>query len=239
VVEAGVPIDSLAQLPEAKAVFFDTSPRTMVRICGELLPPRYHRAISRFERGPGIFKLDYALDGPVPWAAEECHRAGTVHLGGSMGELAESERQTRDGEPPQRPFVLVAQHAVFDETRAPPGKHTLWAYAHVPNGSTFDMTERIEAQLERFAPGFRALVLARVSKSPAQMEAGNANYAGGDISAGSLDGLQLFFRPTKSPTPWATPNPKLFLCSASTPPGPGVHGMCGVWAARTALARGL
>ncbi len=237
-VEAGAPVESMAQLADAKAVFFDTSARVMVRICGDALPPRYHRAIADFHPGPGVFKLDYALSGPVPWTAEACRRAGTIHLGGTLAQVAQSETEVNDGQPPLRPYVLVAQQSLFDDTRAPAGQHTLWAYCHVPNGSTFDMTERIEAQLERFAPGFRSLVLARSVKTPADAEANNANYAGGDISAGGIDGLQLFFRPRLAITPWATPNPRLFLCSASTPPGPGVHGMAGFWAARTALDRG-
>jgi phytoene dehydrogenase-like protein len=238
-VHASTPVETLAQLDEAKLVFFDTSARTMVKICGDALPERYHRAIAGFHKGPGIFKLDYALSGPMPWTASVCRRAGTLHLGGTLPQVAQSEAETNDGVPPVRPYVLVAQQSVFDETRAPAGQHTLWAYSHVPNGSTFDMTERIEAQLERFAPGWKQLVLARSTKTPADVEANNANYAGGDISAGSIEGSQLFFRPNVSLTPWATPNPRLFLCSSSAPPGPGVHGMCGFWAARTAIDRGL
>ena len=237
--QAGFPVQSLDQLPEAKAYVFDTSAQVMARVCGPQLPPRYHRAIARFRSGPAAFKLDYALDGPMPWAAEACRRAGTVHLGGTLGMVTQSEAETNDGLPPQRPYVLVAQQSLFDDTRAPAGKHTLWAYCHVPNGSTFDMTSRIEAQLERFAPGFQKLVLHRATRTPSDFEAGNSNYAGGDISAGSIDGLQLFFRPVFSATPWVTPNPKIFLCSASTPPGPGVHGMCGFWAAREVLERAL
>ena len=237
--QAEFPVESFAQLPEATAYFFDTSAWTMSGICGPQLPDRYHRAIGRFRAGPAAFKLDYALDGPMPWTNEACRRAGTLHLGGTLGMIAQSEAETNDGIPPERPYVLVAQQSLFDDTRAPSGKHTLWAYCHVPNNSTFDMTERIEAQLERFAPGFKKRVLHRATKRPQDFEAGNANYRGGDISAGSIDGLQLFFRPSVSATPWATPNPKIFLCSASAPPGPGVHGMCGFWAARTALGRVL
>ena len=173
----------------------------------------------------------------MPWTNEACRRAGTLHVGGTLAMVAQSENETNDGTAPERPYVLVAQQSVFDDTRAPAGKHTLWAYCHVPNNSTFDMTQRMEAQLERFAPGFKKLVLHRATKRPQDFEAGNANYEGGDISAGSISGLQLFFRPTLSATPWATPNPKVFLCSAASPPGPGVHGMCGFWAARTALDR--
>ncbi len=236
--QADFPVQSFAQLPEAKAYFFDTSAWVMSRICGPQLPARYHAAIDRFRAGPAAFKLDYALDGPMPWTNEACRRAGTIHLGGTLGMIAKSEEETNDGTPPERPYVLVAQQSLFDDTRAPSGKHTLWAYCHVPNGSTFDMTERIEAQLERFAPGFQQRVLQRATRRPKDFEATNANYRGGDISAGSIDHLQLFFRPTLSLTPWATANPKVFICSASSPPGPGVHGMCGFWAARTALDRG-
>ncbi len=234
---ADSPVGSFAQLPEAKTYFFDTNAWEMARICGPLLPERYHRAVGRFRAGPAAFKLDYALDGPMPWANDACRRAGTIHLGGTAAMIARSEAQTNDGFPPEQPYVLVAQQSIFDDTRAPQGKHTLWAYCHVPNGSTFDMTERIEAQLERFAPGFKDRVLRRATRRPQDFEAGNANYRGGDISAGSIAGLQLFFRPVVKVTPWATPNPKVFLCSAATPPGPGVHGMCGFWAARTALGR--
>ena len=236
-VEAGVPVSSLAQLSEGKRVFFDTNAHVMARICGDTLPQRYHRQLAEFHFGPAAFKLDYALDGPMPWTAEACRRAGTLHLGGTLSQIARSEDETNDGQPPTKPYVLVAQQSVFDATRAPNGKHTLWAYCHVPNGSTFDMTQRMEAQLERFAPGFQSQVLERVVRTPEAFERTNQNYAGGDISAGGIDGLQMFFRPTLSITPWATPNPRYYLCSSSTPPGPGVHGMCGVWAARTALGR--
>jgi phytoene dehydrogenase-like protein len=182
-----------------------------------------------------VFKLDYALDGPMPWKAGACAQSGTLHLGGTLPELAMSEAQTNDGIPPKRPYLLVAQHTVFDASRAPGGQHTLWVYCHVPNNSAFDMTGRVEAQLERFAPGFKRLVLARRARTPADFAATNLNHEGGDISGGALDGLQLFFRPRLSLRPWRTPDPRLFLCSASTPPGPGVHGMCGYWAARQAL----
>jgi phytoene dehydrogenase-like protein len=183
----------------------------------------------------GVFKLDYALSGPVPWRDAALRKAGTVHLGGTLQQVAASESAIQRGEVPERPYVLVAQQSLFDSTRAPAGMHTLWAYCHVPNGCPVDMTLRIEAQLERFAPGFRDLVLARAARGPADYEAYNANYAGGDISAGAIDGLQLFARPRIAWDPYATPNPKLFLCSSSTPPGPGVHGMCGHWAVQSAL----
>lgn len=236
---SGHPITAFRELPPAKAYFFDTSAHVMAKVCGEdVLSARYLRAIDRFKSGPAAFKLDYALSGPMPWTNPACRQAGTIHLGGTLPMVTHSEAQTNDGEPPDRPYVLVAQQSLFDDTRAPEGKHTLWTYCHVPNGSTFDMTERIEAQLDRFAPGWRSLVLKRSTRRPQDFEAGNANYRGGDISAGSIDGLQLFFRPTMSVSPWATPNPKVFVCSASAPPGPGVHGMCGFWAARLALDRG-
>ncbi len=237
--QADFSVRSLRELPEAKAYFFDTNVRGMSAICGDALPASYHRGVERFTKGNAVFKLDYALAGPMPWTNAACRDAGTIHLGGTAAMVMKSESETNDGLPPASPYVLVAQQSLFDDTRAPAGKHTLWAYCHVPNGSTADMTERIEAQLERFAPGFQSLVLKRVARTPRDFESHNANYVGGDISAGSIDGLQLFFRPNFSITPWATPNPKIFLCSASTPPGPAVHGMCGFWAARTALGRVL
>ncbi|MFT3841065.1 MAG: NAD(P)/FAD-dependent oxidoreductase [Myxococcaceae bacterium] len=228
-------IRSLRELPESKAVLFDCPPALVSDICGDALPPRYHRSAKRFRRGPAVFKLDYALSGPVPWSDPLLRKCGTVHVGASLTEIAESEAAVADGRPPERPFLLVAQHSLFDPTRAPPGQHTLWVYAHLPNASTFDMTERIEAQLERFAPGFKSLVLKRVSKSPAEYEAYNPSFLGGDISAGAIDLWQLVFRPRPSLDPWSTPNPKVFLCGQSTPPGPAVHGMCGYWAAQSAL----
>lgn len=234
-VRCGVRVESLEALPRSRVVLFDTSAWEMARICGRALPSRYHRAVRRFRKGPGVFKVDYALDGPLPWTAETCARAGTVHLGGTFDQVAESEQAVAAGRIPERPYVLVAQQSLFDDSRAPAGQHTLWAYCHVPNGSTADMTERIEAQLERFAPGFRRRVLARSSRAPATLQAYNANYPGGDISAGAVDGAQLFFRPTRALVPYRTPNPRVFLCSASAPPGPGVHGMCGWHAAQRAL----
>ena len=232
-------VASLADLPEADAVLFDTAPRELERIAGERLPPGYRGALRRYRHGPGVFKVDYAMDGPVPWRAEDCRRAGTVHLGGSLDEIAAAEREVARGGHPERPFVLVAQQSLFDPTRAPAGKHTLWAYCHVPNGSGFDMTARIEAQIERFAPGFRERILARHVMDTAWVESHNATYVGGDISAGSHGGLQLFARPVLAPDPYATPDRSLYLCSAATPPGGGVHGMCGYHAARSALRRAL
>lgn len=232
---AETPVATLRDLPPARAVLFDTTPWQLARIAVDALPERFRRALLRFRRGPGVFKLDYALDAPMPWKAEACTQVGTLHLGGTLSELAVSEAQTNDGIPPERPYLLVAQHTVFDASRAPSGQHTLWVYCHVPNNSAFDMTGRMEAQLERFAPGFKRLVLARRVRTTADFAATNLNHEGGDISGGALDGLQLFFRPRLTLRPWRTPDPRLFLCSASTPPGPGVHGMCGYWAARQAL----
>ncbi len=233
------PIASLDELPAAGAVLLDVTPRQAIGIAGPVLPPPYRRALGRYRYGAAAFKVDYALDGPIPWQAEACRRAGTVHVGGTFDEIAEAEGAIARGEHPERPYVLVAQASLFDPTRAPEGKHTAWTYCHVPNGSTFDMTERIEAQIERFAPGFRSRVLAKSVLSPAQLEQYNDNYVGGDIAGGSPGGLQLFFRPTLRLSPYRTPAKALYLCSSSTPPGPGVHGMCGYWAAKSALGREL
>ena len=193
--------------------------------------------MEAYRYGPGAFKLDYALDGPIPWKAPECARAATVHLGGTRAEIAASERAIWHGEVSETPYVLLAQQSLFDPTRAPAGKHTAWAYCHVPNGYTGDMTERIEAQIERFAPGFRDLILARHVLSPAALQRWNANLVGGDINGGAQDWAQMFTRPVPRPLPWTTPVPGLYLCSASTPPGGGVHGMGGFYAAEIALAR--
>jgi len=229
-------VDSLERIP-ARAYLFDTSPAILDRIAKDRLPASYRRRLLRYRRGPGVFKIDYALSGPVPWRALECRRAGTVHVGGTLDEIAASEHAMARGRHSDRPFVLVGQQSLFDPTRAPAGQHTLWAYCHVPNGSTVDMTARIEAQLERFAPGFTELVLSRAISTPRDLEAHNANLAGGDVGAGANDGLQLFARPMLSRDPYATPAKDLYLCSAATPPGAGVHGMCGVHAARSALRR--
>jgi phytoene dehydrogenase-like protein len=234
-IRTGSSVRSMDDLPEARAILFDTSPRGMVGIAGERLPAGYRDSLSRYRYGPGVFKLDYALDAPVPWTAEECFRAGTVHLGGTLEEITESEAAVWRGEHAERPYVIVAQHSLFDDTRAPEGKHTLWAYCHVPNGSTEDMTGRVEAQIERFAPGFRDRVLAVSTMDTSQMEAYNPNYVGGDINTGVQDLRQFFTRPVVSVDPYSTPAPGLYLCSSSTPPGGGVHGMCGYYAARSAL----
>ena len=236
-VATGERVESLEQLASSRAILFDTSPAILERIAQDRLPARYRRALRKYRRGPGVFKIDYALSGAVPWRAAECRRAGTVHVGGTFEELATSEAEVNRGIHPERPFVLVAQQSLFDASRAPAGKHTLWAYCHVPNGSTEDMTTRIEAQIERFAPGFRDLILARARAAPRDIEARNANCAGGDIAGGAHDGLQLFARPVLALDPYATPVRELYLCSSSTPPGGGVHGMCGFHAARSALRR--
>jgi phytoene dehydrogenase-like protein len=231
----GVEVKSLRELPTSRAVLFDVTPRQLLRIAGDALPIRYHRRLERYRYGPGVFKVDYALDGPIPWKESACARAGTVHVGGTLAEVAASEQSVSRGTVPLRPFVLLAQQSLFDPTRAPEGKHTAWAYCHIPNGCEVDMTARIEAQIERFAPGFGDLILARHTMTPAQMQAYNANYIGGDINGGIQDLGQLFTRPVARLDPYSTPNKRLYLCSSSTPPGGGVHGMCGYYAARSAL----
>jgi phytoene dehydrogenase-like protein len=231
----GSPVHSTRDLPQARATLFDTSPRALVGISGDRLPAGYRDALLRFRYGPGVFKLDYALDGPIPWRAEECLRAGTVHLGGTLEEITESEAAVWQGEHPERPYVILAQQSLFDATRAPEGKHTAWAYCHVPHSSTEDMTGRVEAQIERFAPGFRDRILALSTMDASQMEAYNPNYVGGDINAGVQDLRQFFTRPVVRVNPYTTPVRGLYLCSSSTPPGGGVHGMCGTHAARAAM----
>jgi phytoene dehydrogenase-like protein len=234
-ISTGSPVYSARDLPQARAILFDTSPRALVEIAGDRLPARYRDALLRYRYGPGVFKLDYALDGPIPWRAEECLRAGTVHLGGTLVEITESEAAIWQGEHPERPYVILAQQSLFDASRAPEGKHTAWAYCHVPSGSTEDMTERVEAQIERFAPGFRDRVLTLSTMNTSQMEAYNPNYVGGDINAGIQDLRQFFTRPVVRVNPYSTPARGLYLCSSSTPPGGGVHGMCGNYAARAAM----
>jgi phytoene dehydrogenase-like protein len=232
---SGARVDSLDELPPARAILCDVTPRQLVRLAGARLPAPYRERLARYRHGPGVFKLDLALAGPAPWRSSECARAGTVHLGGTLAEIAQAEADVWRGRHPERPFVLVAQQSLFDPARAPAGKHTLWAYCHVPNGSDVDMSERILAQVERFAPGFRDLVLAQSAMGPARFEEYNPNYAGGDINGGAQDLPQLFARPVLRWVPYATPVPGLYLCSSSTPPGGGVHGMCGYHAARAAL----
>ena len=227
-----------SDLPSARRYMFDVTPRQLLAITGERLPPGYRHALEAYRYGPGIFKGDWALDAPPCWMAEECAQAGTVHLGGTLEEIAAAEQAVWRGEHPEQPYVLFAQQSVFDSTRAPAGKHTAWAYCHVPPGSSQDMTDRIEAQVERFAPGFRERILARHTRSAAAMEVHNPNYIGGDINGGVQDLRQLFTRPVVRPVPYSTPLQDVYLCSSSTPPGGGVHGMCGYQAARAAL-RGL
>jgi phytoene dehydrogenase-like protein len=238
-IETGRRIGCMADLPPAQAILFDLSPPQVAAIAGDELPGWYRRLLRHHRRGPGVFKLDLALDGPLPWTAPECGRAATVHLGGTMAEVAAGEAAVRAGRHPARPFVLLAQPTLFDPSRAPAGKHVVWAYCHVPNGSTVDMTARIEAQIERFAPGAADLVRARTARAPADLEAVNANYLGGDIGGGVADLAGMLARPLPRPDPYHTPNSRLYLCSASTPPGAGVHGMCGYHAARSALRRAL
>ena len=228
-------VDSLDRLPAARLVLCDITPRQFLRIAGTRVPGRYARRLARYRYGPGVFKMDWALNSPVPWRARECARAGTLHLGGSFTEIADSERAAWEGRMHDKPYVLLVQPGVFDASRAPAGTHTLWAYCHVPNGSTGDMTNRIEDQIERFAPGFRDCILARHAMPPAEMERRNANLVGGDIGGGASDLPQMFRRPIFSLRPYATPIDGVYLCSSSTPPGIGVHGMCGYFAARAAL----
>ena len=236
-IETGRPVAALRELPSHRVVLFDLVPRLVERIAGEALPASFRKQLRRYRHGPGVFKIDWALRGPIPWTAAACHTAATVHLGASFEEIAESERAAAHGGVAERPFVLVAQQSLFDRTRAPEGQHTGWAYCHVAHGSTVDMTERIERQIERFAPGFRDLILDRRTMSPSDVEAHNANMIGGDIGGGANDLAQFLFRPVRRWNPYATPNPRLFLCSSATPPGAGVHGMCGYWAAQSALRR--
>ena len=231
----GTAVKTPNDIPEAKVVLYDLSTKPFLELLGDKLPAGYRSWLERYRLGAGIFKVDYALDGPVPWKEAACLRAGTVHLGGTLAEIAESEREVGQGKPPTKPYVLVAQHSPFDPTRAPEGKQTLWAYCHVPNGSGADMTGRIEAQLERFAPGFRDRVLAKHTMNAPTMEHYNPNYVGGDINGGAASLWQLIARPAPRRLPYRTPLKGVYLCSASTPPSGGVHGMCGYWAAQTVL----
>jgi phytoene dehydrogenase-like protein len=234
-IETRRPVASLAELPPARSTLLDVTPRQLLALAGDRLRGRYLGALERYRYGPGVLKVDYALSGPVPWRAPGCSRAATVHLGGTIEEIEAAEAEVARGGHPDRPFVLVAQQSLFDGSRAPAGRHTLWTYTHVPNGSRVDMTEQIESQLERFAPGFRERVLERSVLGPADLEARNPNYVGGDINGGSADLRQLFARPVARPVPYRTPLDGVYLCSSSTPPGGGVHGMCGYHAARAAL----
>ena len=234
-VETGRRVETIDELPRSRATLLDVTPRQVLRMAGHRLPARYARALRRYRYGPGVFKVDWALDRPVPWAAADCSRAAVIHLGGTLEEIVASEEAVWSGEAPERPFVLAVQQTPFDPSRAPDGQHTFWAYCHVPNGSREDMTDRIEAQVERFAPGFRDVILERSVRSPADIERENENYVGGDINGGVQDLGQLYTRPVVRLNPYTTPVEGLYLCSSSTPPGGGVHGMCGYWAARSAL----
>jgi phytoene dehydrogenase-like protein len=233
----GVRVRSLRDVPDARAVIFDVTPRQLADIAGDALPSRYVRKLRAFRYGPGVFKVDWALDGPIPWKAAECATSATVHVGGTLEEIAHNEYEVFHGRTTDKPFILAAQQSMFDPTRAPQGQHTGWAYCHVPNGSTEDMTTRIEQQIERFAPGFRDRILARRTINTAQYEERNANFIGGDIAGGANTMRQFLARPFPSFDPYATPDRRIYMCTSSTPPGGGVHGMCGYWAARSALRR--
>jgi phytoene dehydrogenase-like protein len=235
-IETGHPVRTLEDVPDSQVVLFDVTPRQLLRICGEALPTGYRRRLDAFRYGPGVFKVDYALSEPVPWTNADARRAGSLHLGGTLEEIAAAEADVAAGRHPQRPFVLIGQQSLADPSRAPEGQHTLWTYCHVPSRSTVDMTEAIEGQIERFAPGFRDVVLARHVADSSWYEAYNPNFIGGDIAGGSHGGLQLILRPRPGVRPYKTPDPRLFLCSASTPPGGGIHGMCGFNAAQAALS---
>lgn len=228
-------VKQLAELPTARAVLLDVVPRDLVTIAGDALPVGYRRQLERFRHGPGSFKIDWALDGPIPWKAAEAARAPTVHVGGTFDDIAAAEKAAWSSQPAEQPFLLVAQQSLFDASRAPAGKQTGWAYCHVPHGCTLDMTEQIETQMERFAPGFRERILARHVTTPTDFARYNPNYPGGDITGGVMDLWQIFTRPTPRWSPYSTPLENVFLCSASTPPGAGVHGQCGYFAALAAL----
>ena len=236
-IEVDHPVRSMPDLPDSRFVIFDLTPRAILEIAGSALPDGYRRRLPRFRYGPGVFKMDWALRAPIPWAARGARRAGTVHLGGTLGEIARAEAEVWRGVAPSRPFVILVQPTLADPGRAPGGGHTAWAYCHVPSGSEVDMTARIEAQVERFAPGFSDVILARHAMGPKEVERRNPNFVGGDINGGVQDARQLFARPALRWNPYSTPNPRLFMCSSSTSPGGGVHGMSGHLAALTALRR--
>jgi phytoene dehydrogenase-like protein len=238
-IEVNRPVKNLRDLPKSRAILLDVSVWEFVQIAGHEISSRYRRRLESFRHAPGIFKIDYALSEPIPWKAEACRHAGTIHLGGTIDEIAAAERDVVRGKIPERPFVLVAQQSLFDETRAPHGQQTLWAYCHVPFNCGTDMSDRIESQIERFAPGFRDCIIARHKMSAADLGGSNPNLTGGDINGGAANLMQLIARPVLSPTPYRTPLPGVYLCSASTPPGGGVHGMCGYHAARAVLCEAL
>jgi phytoene dehydrogenase-like protein len=234
-IETGVKIESLSQLPDATAILFDLTPQQVLDIAGNTLPSSYRNRLQKYRYGAGVFKADYILNEPVPWKDSSCAKAGTVHAGGSFAEIAQSEKIVNEGKHPDKPFVLVAQQSLFDQTRTPDEKHTLWAYCHVPNGSEKDMTRQIESQIERFAPGFKDVIDQRTTMNCADFQAYNANYIGGDINGGRQDLTQLFSRPAGLYKPYKMPAKGLYFCSSSTPPGGGVHGMCGYHAADLVL----
>ena len=236
-IHTGADVRSDRDIPESRAVLFDLTPRQLHDLAGDRLSPTYRRRLQRFRYGMGAFKVDYALSEKIPWRSPRCADAATVHVGGTCEEIARSEADAHAGRIPDAPFVLVAQQSHVDATRAPAGRHTGWAYCHVPNGSTVDMTERIERQIERFAPGFRDTILARHVMPPLALQAHNPNLVGGDINGGANTIDQVLLRPFPRWNPYTTSHPRWFLCSSSTPPGGGVHGMCGYWAARTAMRR--
>jgi phytoene dehydrogenase-like protein len=236
-IRTSTPVRTLSDVPAARATLFDVTPRQLLAIAGSRFSARYRRQLQRFVYGPGVFKIDYALAEGIPWTSRVCRDAATVHIGGTAEEIARSEAEVNAGVAPQAPFVLVAQQSHMDPSRAPRGGHTGWAYCHVPHGCELDMTERIERQIERFAPGFRDVILARHVFSPRTLHAHNANMIGGDIGGGANTLRQFLFRPVPRWNPYTTSDPGLFLCSSSTPPGGGVHGMCGYWGAITALRR--
>jgi phytoene dehydrogenase-like protein len=229
-------VRSMQDIPPARAVLFDLTPKQLLQIAGDRFSGLYRRQLEHYRYGFGVFKVDWALDGPIPFTNADCRQAGTIHLGGTLDEITAAEQAVADGKHPDKPYVLLAQQSLFDDTRAPAGKHTAWAYCHVPNGSTVDQTDAIERQIERFAPGFRDRILARHTMNTVQMETYNPNYIGGDINGGMIDIGQLFTRPVVSLSPYKTSASGLYICSSSTPPGGGVHGMCGYHAARVALA---
>jgi phytoene dehydrogenase-like protein len=232
----GTPVKSLRELPTSRALIFDLTPRQILNLAFDRLPPSYRWELRKYRYGPGVFKVDWALSSPIPWKSRECRLAATIHLGGTAEDVIESERIVANGRCPERPFVLVAQPSLFDNTRAPKGRHTAWAYCHVPGNSKIDMTDRVESQVERFAAGFRDCILARHTMTAMELEAYNPNYVGGDITGGIQNMLQIIARPSLRVTPYAIPVKGLFICSSSTPPGGGVHGMCGYHAARAALS---
>ncbi len=236
-ISTGQRIETFDQVSSARAVIADVTPRQLADIAGDRFPPSYQRQLRNFRYGPGVFKIDWALSAPIPWKAADCLQSATVHVGGPIEEIVRGEDEVGRGKHPERPFVLLAQQSLFDPTRAPSGKHTGWAYCHVPSGSTVDMTAAIERQVERFAPGFRDVILSRHTINSVELQEHNANMIGGDIGGGANDLVQFLARPLLRWNPYSTPDPRIFLGSSSTPPGGGVHGMCGYWAARTALRR--